>query len=164
MRKWIAIIVTIPVLIIGWWLVSPLFLDEVVNEEPVTVTVAQPEEAEEATDQQVVEEQEVTTVTMLSGSFVDADAIHQVSGDVKVDGENIRIENLDATNGPDLFLYLVEEGQETKDGVNLGELKGNKGNQNYFIPKDITVKEGMRLVVWCKQFDVDFGYAILSIV
>lgn len=69
------------------------------------------------------------------------------------------MENFEVTNGPDLYVYLVEEGQETKKGISLGELKGNIGNQNYEIPGDHSASSGMQIVIWCKQFNVDFGRA-----
>ena len=39
----------------------------------------------------------------------------------------------DATNGPDLYVYLSTN-KDISDIVNLGRLKGNIGNQNYPIP------------------------------
>ena len=38
-----------------------------------------------------------------------------------------------ATNGPDLYVYLATD-KGVSDIVNLGQLKGNIGNQNYPIP------------------------------
>ncbi len=72
---------------------------------------------------------------MLTGNLIDAgDGFHMASGQVKVlqipDGTQIlRFENLDVTNGPDLYVYLATD-TTAKDFVSLGRLKGNMGNQN----------------------------------
>ena len=49
----------------------------------------------------------------------------------------VRLENLDTSNGPDLYVYLSTnppdgpEGQFDDDYVNLGRLEGNLGSSNY---------------------------------
>ena len=48
----------------------------------------------------------------------------------------MRFENLDVSNGPDLYVYLTMD-TTAKDFVSLGRLKGNIGNQNYLIPENI---------------------------
>ncbi|OEH92868.1 hypothetical protein BFG57_01885 [Bacillus solimangrovi] len=101
----------------------------------------------------------------LGGKFELVDDEHIVAGDVmvhEIDGKKIvRFENFESTNGPDLQVYLVSGDKETSEGVSLGKLKGNKGNQNYEIPDDVSLNEGDRIVIWCKAFDVDFGQVIL---
>ncbi|MFD2671472.1 DM13 domain-containing protein [Marinicrinis sediminis] len=99
------------------------------------------------------------------GSFQDGDSQHSASGRAyTLQSEEtvyIRFEDFETTNGPDLFVYLVKEGQSTSEGLRLGSLKGNIGNQNYEIPGDVDVSEYAKVVIWCKAFDVDFGYAEL---
>ena len=51
----------------------------------------------------------------------------------------LRLENLKATNGPDLYVYLSAD-KDASDIVNLGRLKGNIGNQNYEIPAGTDLK------------------------
>ncbi|MFS1512266.1 DM13 domain-containing protein [Chengkuizengella sp. SCS-71B] len=101
-----------------------------------------------------------------SGSFVDADSSHSASGDVFTvntdDGVYLRFENFEATNGPDLYVYLAKSGEETSDGIRLEKLKGNVGDQNYLLPEGVDLSEYDKVVIWCKAFDVDFGYAKLS--
>ncbi|NBI30392.1 DM13 domain-containing protein [Chengkuizengella marina] len=101
-----------------------------------------------------------------SGSFVDADSSHSASGDVFTvntdDGVYLRFENFEATNGPDLYVYLAKSGEETSDGIRLEKLKGNVGDQNYLLPAGVDLTEYDKVVIWCKAFDVDFGYAELS--
>ncbi|WP_226655509.1 DM13 domain-containing protein [Pseudalkalibacillus hwajinpoensis] len=160
-KKWVSLsTLLVLMLIVGWWLVSPLFLDETVNEElPPTIKGAETASAEELSD----ERSEVAQERHRSGIFVNADEKHRASGDVTTFHSNnqqwIRFENFEVTNGPDLYTVLVKEGQLTSEGIILGKLKGNIGNQNYRVP--LSLEEGDRIVIWCKAFDVDFGFAEL---
>ena len=84
----------------------------------------------------------------------------------------LRLEGLDTSNGPDLKVWITD--QKVVDGpsgwpvfddgryVDLGSLKGNKGNQNYVLPAG-TRLDGLRSVsIWCDRFNVSFGAAELS--
>jgi len=103
----------------------------------------------------------------LMGNFVGSgDGFHKVEGLAKVltlaDGKTIlRIENLKATNGPDLYVYL-STGKGVSDIVNLGRLKGNIGNQNYVIPTGTDLSKYSTVLIWCKAFSTLFGSAILA--
>ncbi|MDX8361543.1 DM13 domain-containing protein [Cytobacillus sp. IB215316] len=101
-----------------------------------------------------------------AGTFVEVDNEHNISGNaftVTADGKMyIRFEQFSVTNGPDLKVYLTKEGQPTSEGVDLGKLKGNQGDQNYEIPEGVDLSEYNKVVVWCRAFDVDFGYAMLE--
>lgn len=103
----------------------------------------------------------------LMGNFVDAvDGFHKAEGVAKVinlaDGRTfLRLENLKATNGPDLYVYLSID-RDTSDIVNLGRLKGNIGNQNYEIPTGTNLSKYNTVLIWCKAFSTLFGSAILS--
>ncbi len=62
--------------------------------------------------------------------------------------------------GPDLRVYLVPgDGSNVKDAVDLGGLKGNKGDQQYDVPPD--APDGA-VVIWCRAFTVAFGTAVLG--
>jgi len=103
----------------------------------------------------------------LTGNFVDAgDGFHKAAGVAKVinlaDGRTfLRLENLKATNGPDLYVYL-STGKDASDIVNLGRLKGNIGNQNYEIPTGADLAKYNTVLIWCKAFSTLFGSAKLS--
>jgi len=103
----------------------------------------------------------------LMGNFVDAgDGFHKVEGVAKVvnlaDGKTfLRLENLKATNGPDLYVYLSTD-KGVSDFVNLGRLKGNIGNQNYEIPAGTDPAKYDTVLIWCKAFSTLFGSAKLS--
>jgi hypothetical protein len=80
----------------------------------------------------------------------------------------VRLEDLDTSNGPDLFVYLSTnptggpEGAFDDDYVNLGRLKGNQGDQNYSLPADVDLKRFASVVIWCDRFDSAFGAADLA--
>jgi hypothetical protein len=88
------------------------------------------------------------------------------SGQVKVlqipDGTQIlRFENLDVTNGPNLYVYLATD-TTAKDFVSLGRLKGNMGNQNYPILENTDLEKYNTVLIWCQAFSTLFGSSKLS--
>jgi hypothetical protein len=103
----------------------------------------------------------------LVGNFVGSgDGFHNAEGVAKVinlaDGRTfLRLENLKATNGPDLYVYLSTD-KDASDIVNLGRLKGNIGNQNYEIPAGTDLSKYDTVLIWCKAFSVLFGSAKLG--
>jgi hypothetical protein len=79
----------------------------------------------------------------------------------------VRLEQLDTSNGPDLFVYLSTnppdgpEGQFDDDIVNLGRLQGNIGSSNYEIPAGTDLSRFASVVIWCDRFNSAFGAAPL---
>ena len=108
-----------------------------------------------------------------AGEFKDADSFHKGSGQATIytgpDGSFLlRLENLDVTNGPALHVYLSRHEDpdnpgEVKDSgfIDLGDLKGNRGNQNYPIPSDVDITGYNSIVIYCKPFEVVFSVATL---
>ncbi len=173
---------------IAYWLISPLFIDkEVIEDIPfvskksnVTEQIPDVEvrgdygsammemrdQGKEMSDSMPDSEfREVAT-----GTFVEV--AHEGTGDAKVitlgDSELIlRLENLDVLNGPDLRVLLspstyVKGKADLGDYVELGELKGNKGNQNYEIPSDVDFAKYNSVIIYCKSFGVVFNVAKLD--
>ena len=109
-----------------------------------------------------------TPNTMRTGSFVGVgDGIHDAKGMAKIiplqDGSNIlRLENLQVTNGPDLYVYLAAD-KSASDFVSLGKLKANNGNQNYNIPSQTDLTKYDTILIWCRPFSVLFGSAELAL-
>ena len=114
-----------------------------------------------------VEEMAKPASKTYQGQFVGVgDGIHDAQGVAKVlpldDGSQIlRLEEFRSTNGPDLYVYLATD-KEASDFVNLGELKANRGNQNYEIPGGVDLEKHNQVLVWCKAFSVLFGSAELA--
>ena len=112
-----------------------------------------------------------TTVATVPGAeFTSID--HGTSGTVVLlqdaaGTQFLRLENLDTTNGPDLFVYLSTnppdgpEGQFDDDYVNLGRLEGNVGSSNYVVPAGTDLSRYASVVIWCDRFDSAFGAAPL---
>jgi hypothetical protein len=45
--------------------------------------------------------------------------------------------------------------------LELGRLKGNRGDQVYAVPEDADLRDVRSLSIWCKRFSVSFGAAML---
>lgn len=101
-----------------------------------------------------------------TGTFVNGVRSYKTSGTAKVftvDGTRyVRLENFETTNGPDLFVYLAKEGGKTSEGIKVSVLKGNIGDQNYVLDSAIDITVHNTVVIWCRAFDRDFGYAKLQ--
>ncbi|MGM7683718.1 DM13 domain-containing protein [Cytobacillus sp. Hm23] len=211
--------VGIVAVLIGWWLLSPLFIDKQVNEPLPGSANASGEHGEMMDDkedmgsdeeamkddmeetmededkegmsdmEETMEDEDMEGMSdkdemsddnseeamdkdkemsneSYAGTFVEVDNEHNISGNAFTvtadDKMYIRFEQFSVTNGPDLKVYLTKEGQPTSEGIDLGKLKGNQGDQNYEIPEGVDLSEYNKVVVWCRAFDVDFGYAMLE--
>lgn len=110
-------------------------------------------------------------VTIAQGSFVPRS--HPAEGTALVlnDGSEqrfLRFEDFATDNGPDLNVYLsaaapdAPAGEFDDDFVDLGDLKGNVGPQNYEIPLDVDLSHHSTVVIWCVRFGVAFGAAPLA--
>lgn len=192
---------------LGWWLASPLWRTDAVDEAfpfdlpTVAEAEAMPDDALEAAildvmnrademtaEQQAMAEEKITELAEMmpdeemaeempeggtadewavvaSGTFVDADALHQGTGTATIfqQGEQrvLRFEDFEVTNGPDLHVLLVQnaDGGDPGEYVDLGQLKGNVGNQNYEIPADIDLSQYDGIMIYCMPFHVNFSVA-----
>ena len=95
---------------------------------------------------------------------------HATSGRARVlayaDGRRyVRFEGFHTSNGPALKVYLSAAPATGPAGtfddryVDLGDLKGNIGAQNYAIPRAVRLAGYRSVVVWCKRFGVAFAAA-----
>ena len=136
--------------------------------------VAMMEEAMEQSEMAMQPEAANQVQAVAMGSFKDADAFHRGSGTATIyrtpDGsEVLRLENLDVTNGPALHVVLSthpdpERSEQVKQEgyVDLGDLKGNRGNQNYPIPAGVDTSIHKSVVIYCYPFAVVFSVATLE--
>ena len=78
----------------------------------------------------------------------------------------LTLTNFEVDNGPDLRVYLVagpaRDESEVDDFEDLGALKGNKGNQQYELPRELALERYTTVVVWCRAFSVNFARAPLT--
>lgn len=113
-------------------------------------------------------------VVVRQGAFVTHE--HETTGTARIirnaDGSHrLELVALDTSNGPDLRVWLSD--QPVKEGVagwrvfddgqwlELGRLKGNKGDQAYAIPAGTDLDALDSVAIWCKRFSVSFGAAAL---
>jgi hypothetical protein len=161
----------------GFFGIQSAFLDDEVDEAgPVFNSQAQEEIMETEEFQDAVAEAEESRTeadddmpmpgeiqTLVSGDFT-GNSRYDVTGQALVlnDGTDqrfLRFEEFNSSNGPDLKVYLRAE---NGDFVNLGELKGNIGDQNYEIPVDVDLAVFDTVEIWCERFSVGFGQAMLA--
>jgi len=66
----------------------------------------------------------------------------------------VRFEGLDVENGPDYVVYLVPGSDQRApgNGVFLGELQGNQGDQNYDVPAGTDASGPQTILIWCRSF------------
>jgi hypothetical protein len=78
----------------------------------------------------------------------------------------LTLTDFETSPGPDLRLYMVAgpsgDESEVEDYVDLGGLKGNKGDQQYTLPSDLDLRKYRTVVVWCRAFSVLFARAPLE--
>jgi len=152
--------------VLVWFQPQQAFLNRTVNE---TLPVGQPSASTGPSGSQAPPDS--VEATLASGRFRSLE--HHTAGRALLvrlaDGTVIlRFESLDTLNGPDLHVYLSEVpagGDARAYGerfVDVGKLKGNRGNQNYRLPPNVDFSRYRSAVIWCKRFTVGFGVAPLS--
>ena len=176
---------------LGWWLLSPLFINQTVDDEfpfsaaavvPAEMTAAEVEEimAGMAKVAQPVEEAmpvmhtPAAPTSLKAGMFRDADRFHKGSGAATLyrvgeDSHVLRLEDFRVTNGPDLHVLLTNHADpQNRDDIHaegyldLGSLKGNIGSQNYEIPAGADIDAAASVVIYCQPFHVVFSVAPLQ--
>ncbi|MDQ3453917.1 MAG: DM13 domain-containing protein [Actinomycetota bacterium] len=161
----------VPVIVALVWGFLPAFRDvEVTDTAPVGLPVATAPSAETSTPALTTPPEvtaspttEVTSAT--STGPVDLGSAGLVSLDYQATGTArlieitaeellVRFEALDVENGPDYVVYLVPgpDQRAPGDGVFLGELKGNRGDQNYDVPAGTTADGPQTVLIWCRSF------------
>ena len=116
---------------------------------------------------------ELQPVILSQGEFHGADAIHKGSGTAIIyqladESRILRLQDFHVTNGPALDVLLVahanpKDWDDVKDNyLDLGELKGNVGSQNYGVPFDAEITQYKSAVIFCVAFRVIFSTATLN--
>jgi hypothetical protein len=166
------------VFVLVWFQPQKLFLNNTVNEPVPGVVQTNPaEEGTAATGPSAaasktgaVRSSVPALDVVVSGNFRSLE--HTTTGRAVVLGRSdgtaiLRLENLHTSNGPDLRVYLskVPAGHDLhayRNGfIDLGPLKGNRGNQNYVVPAGTDLSKFKSAVIWCRRFLVGFGVAPL---
>jgi hypothetical protein len=210
--RMLALVVSIVVFGIAWYLISPLFVDARVSEgfptlgymptrttDPIRAASTEAAaamstqtalalgfdvgEATAMMEAAMTAEPELSDEVMpaamndqtkiyASGNFYDV--AHAGRGLATIytlaDGARVlRFEDFEVENGPDLHVYLSTQdpvensvGVELVGAFDLGELKGNIGDQNYEIAADFDLSPYRSVVIWCQPFRVPFSAAPLQ--
>lgn len=143
-----------------WYAFRPelLFINKTVNEEfPRRTAVASIEKG---------------PMVVTRGNF--KGLAHETTGTASIyqlaDGtRTLRLTEFETSNGPDVHVYLiaasVDKGNDAVKAagfIDLGSMKGNKGDQNYDIPADVNLNTYHTVSIWCARFGVNFGTADLA--
>ena len=106
-----------------------------------------------------------SAVTIVAtGSFVSG--AHASSGTAKIikDTANkiyLVVENFKTDGGPDLRLWLSPN-NNASPYQEVGLLKATSGKFSYELDATFNYTANNRVLIWCKQFSVLFGYAVLQ--
>jgi hypothetical protein len=156
------IMIVVAIIIVGglWYAFRPelLFINKTVNEEfPGGAQMASIEKG---------------PMAVTKGNF--KGLAHETKGLASIyqlpDGKRtLRLTEFETSNGPDVHVYLtaaeVEKGNDAikqAGFIDLGSMKGNKGDQNYDIPADVDLNKYRNVTIWCARFGVNFGMAALT--
>lgn len=109
--------------------------------------------------------------SLRSGTFDNRGGADSVAGTARLgvtsDGQRVlRLEGLQATNGPDLYVYLTTVASpatnaQVVSGFEVSKLKATSGDQNYTLPATLDLARYSAVVIYCKSFSTVFGYANL---
>ena len=162
----------------GWYLLSPLFIDRMVEEELPFVSA----DATAAMEDAIAEPEKTMEDPMPADEMADMHILaqgefynlaHEGHGRAAVyelaDGSRLlRFEDFEVLNGPALHVWLVPVdpvpdtvGVEIVGYFDLGPLKGNIGDQNYDLPAALDLSDFKSVVIWCQPFRVPFNAAPL---
>ncbi len=104
-----------------------------------------------------------------SGSFVTVDRGHPTSGNARIVSENGQRylefdQRFRTVGGPDVRVILsrtqvVPVNVNEQDYITLAPLESVNGTQRYVIPANVNLDEFPSVAIWCRQFNVTFGYA-----
>jgi hypothetical protein len=149
--------------VVGIYLGRSMFLDNEVNEDVVTAAPQRPP-ARGAEGRQ----ERPRNVLLARGEF--EGVAHSASGTASTirrarGGNVLTLTSFEVDNGPDLRVYLVSgparDESEVDDFEDLGALKGNKGDQQYDVPRGLDLERYSTVVIWCRAFSVNFARAPL---
>ncbi len=105
------------------------------------------------------------------GDFVTADRSHPTTGKARIVNQNGQLylefdPNFATANGPEVKVILHRSNQvpvkiNEPDYITLAPLESFNGYQRYLIPADVNINEFESVAIWCRRFNVTFGYVTL---
>lgn len=156
-RKWILVVVGLPILVAAWWAFRPekLWINQRVSEPAPFASNSDPQ---------------ALYTGRLEGKA------HQTNGRATIykspDGKQyLRLTDFTTSNGPDVHVLLAQSDDENLheeivkgqlDRVELGSLKGNQRDQNYDLTASVDLQKYNAVVIYCERFHAVFGVARLE--
>jgi hypothetical protein len=150
-------------IVVGGYLGRFMVIDDEVNERVVAVTPSVPDRAGGGAAERP------RNLLVRRGSF--EPVAHPAEGiattiRTAAGARVLTLTSFEVDNGPDLRVYLVAgpaRGEsDVDDFKDLGALKGNKGNQQYELPRGLDLRHYSTVVIWCRAFSVNFARAPLA--
>jgi Electron transfer DM13 len=147
----------------GGYLLYASAVDKVVDEQ---VAVVGPATASGTGAAGEAPQAPAANVALAGGPFTSGE--HETNGKATVirlaeGGRVLTLTEFETSPGPDLRVYLVSgTADDLGKVVDLGGLKGNKGDQQYEVPGWVELGSHRTVVIWCRAFSVAFGSARLA--
>jgi hypothetical protein len=91
-----------------------------------------------------------------SAKITGADAEHPASGTVKIEGNVVKLMEVQISEAPDGRVLLANDFDHAT-GISLGDLQGFSGSHDYAIPEGIDPNDYNTVLIWCDQFNVPIG-------
>jgi hypothetical protein len=108
---------------------------------------------------------------LASGSFMTVEQDHPTEGTARIVNENgkryLEFDSAFTTaQGPDVKIVFHQNQSipvNLKEGeyITLTSLQSFEGSQRYLLPDDLDISQYKSVGIWCRQFNVTFGYASL---
>ena len=155
--KWILIAVGLPILFAAWWAFRPekLWINQKVSEPAPFASNTDPQ-------------------PLYTGRL--EGKAHQTSGRATIykatDGSlYLRLTDFTTSNGPDMHVVLAQSDDKNLtreiakgqlDSVEVGPLKGNRGDQNYDLTASVDLQKYNAVAIYCERFHAIFAVARLG--
>jgi len=109
---------------------------------------------------------------LAAGTFVTTEQDHPTSGMATIieeDGKRYLVFNdgFTTAEGPDVQVVLHRKSEvpvklQEENYMTIAPLASMNGTQRYLLPDDLNLDEFQAVSIWCRQFNVSFGYAALN--
>lgn len=162
----------------AWYLGSPLFIRTSLDEPALTAVAtpaprATPDPASDGPVPSGLEVPQTPSPSLVlapprAGTFKGVDEFHFGRGTATLieaaPGKwTVRFDSFSIRNGPDLYVYLSPDAAGySATAIELGRLRATDGAFNMDLPAGVDGSSAASVVIWCKQFAVQFAVAALA--